>query len=134
MGGTQSVLDLSINLYLLIKITMQFETTLVTKITMSVNLVVGSQHLLFLDLLATLNTAYRWLSEMLSYLISKVPYPLVFSQPQQPFSLNLLPGSSSSNCSLNVGVSQGSVFASFLYLYSIASRSSNINQIILMLR
>lgn len=54
---------------------------LVTKITMSVNLVVGSQNLLFLDLLATLDTANRWLSEMLSSLISKVPYPLVFPQP-----------------------------------------------------
>lgn len=49
-----------------------------TKIMMLINLVIGAQNSLFLDLSATLSTAYWRLFGTLSYLISKVPYPLVF--------------------------------------------------------
>lgn len=81
----------------------------ITKITMLINLVVGAQNSLFLDLSATLNIAYWWLLEchLIWFLRG---HTLWFF----PISLH---GSSSSHCSPNVGVSQGSVFASLLYPY-----------------
>lgn len=77
---------------------------------------VGAQNSLFLDLSATLYTAYWWLLECHLTWFLRGQTLWCFSQPWWPVPISLH-GSSSSHCSPNIRVSQGSVFAFLLYPY-----------------